>query len=90
MVELENEVAQEVMDRLTGEEYITCPDCHHKFTTADFENYNTCQVKIDFKTKTITRTTGWVTDGDGAFRCPQCNSLNVDQLINDLGFSENL
>ena len=90
MVELDNKVAQEVMDRLTDTEYITCPDCNVKFTKADFENYNSCQVEIDFKTKTIKRTSGWVTDPDGCFRCPQCGSLNVDQIINDLQFSENL
>lgn len=78
-----NDKAKAVLDRLTGKG-ITCPDCGHVFTDPIVEKYSSSRFQIDFKNKKIYRTSSWVIDDDWSYRCPQCESLNIDNDINNL------
>ena len=64
-------------------EKIKCPDCGKELTEVTIERFQDKTFRIDYENKALVRVypeQPWETD-DYACHCPNCDSLNVDELL---------
>jgi len=61
-----------------------CPDCGAEITEVAVERFQTRTFKVDHEEKEITPiypTQDWDDTNDYAYHCPNCGSLNVDEML---------
>jgi ssDNA-binding Zn-finger/Zn-ribbon topoisomerase 1 len=61
-------------------EKIVCPDCNHELDTVIVERSECRKFLIDYEKAVITNISDEIwEESDIAYRCPNCDSLNVDE-----------
>lgn len=80
-----NEQVEAVMARMVDNK-LTCPDCGVVLNVVTVEQFRTKPFVIDYDKKELTASgEEWVPTG-GAFRCPKCDTLNVDDLFKKFSY----
>lgn len=77
-----NEITEQVINRMMQKK-IACPDCGKILDSVVIEVSEVAIFKIDYEKKTIpedNKGVAWCRS-DRTFRCPHCDSLNVDSLF---------
>ena len=71
-----------------------CPDCGHEITEVVVERFQTKRFKVAHAAKEIGQMDpllhadeDWETN-DHAYHCPQCDSLNVDEMLSKYKLKE--
>jgi predicted RNA-binding Zn-ribbon protein involved in translation (DUF1610 family) len=66
-------------------EVIHCPDCGAEIHDVDVERYIYKRFTLNYEKKLVIPENpspgAWVLDDDYVFRCPECDSLNVGELL---------
>ena len=76
MEDLENKV----INRLSGDA-IVCPDCGEVLASIAIERYHQDLYHINYDSKQL-EFVGSIGDSESpAYRCPHCDTLNVDEII---------
>jgi hypothetical protein len=66
---------------------VICPDCGNELNEIDIEYNYTQTAKLDYENKlTVVLPNTVHDDGEIIYRCPYCESLNVDDQICALKF----
>ena len=61
-----------------------CPDCGEQIDEVTVERYQTKTFKIDREKKELTPVypaQPWELDDDYNYRCPNCDSLNINEML---------
>ena len=67
---------------------LRCPDCNAELGTVVVEQFATKTADVNYEAKTITtRNEDWEPN-DHAFHCPNCDSLNVDDMFQSFEYQE--
>jgi predicted RNA-binding Zn-ribbon protein involved in translation (DUF1610 family) len=72
-----------------------CPDCGEEITTIVVERFQTKTFKVDHEAKEIVpidplihKDEDWVFSDPYAYRCPNCDSLNINELLSKYKLKE--
>lgn len=84
MVDLASDEIEQVVGRLSG--YPVCPDCNHVLVEINVEKSLFKRFKLDHEKKEIIPEnppigSGWTEETDYSYRCPNCDSLNIHNIL---------